>query len=183
MISILIFLRTLLPALELSAAIAPLKDAQHLTEEQRFQYAFYMVEASQETSLDPYLIASVMWHESRFQDGVRSRTNDFGLMQVHWQKLHPQLGENWLVGLTKETLMDPRNNIFSGARELAHKRRFCRRKRHDPEDHPWWAHHKWGNVVKSPDYGLAIQKKRERLLRSRGKIQKPHRSRGPTPTS
>jgi len=181
--AIVLFLRLLAPASELSASIAPLKDAKHLSEAERFEYAFYIVAAAERTKLDPYLVAAVMWHESRFQKGVKSRTKDYGLMQVHWQKLNPQIGETWLIGMTPATLMDPMANINAGATQLAHKRRFCRGKRHDPEDHPWWAHYKWGTVVKSPSYGEAVGKKYKALLRNRGKITKPHRSRGPRPTS
>jgi hypothetical protein len=185
MIPFLIFSRLtlFLTAFQLSASIAPLKDAKHLSQEERFEYSVYIVEAAQQHKLDPYLVAAVIWHESRFQKDVKSRTQDYGLLQVHWQKLHPQLGEDWLVGLTRESLLDPRTNIFAGTRELAHNRHLCRRRRHDPGDHPWWAHHKWGNVVGNPAYGLAIQKRHATLIRNRGRISKPHRSRGPKPTS
>lgn len=181
--AIILFLRLLAPATDLSAAIAPLRDAKHLSEAERFEYAFYIVAAAERTKLDPYLITAVMWHESRFQKGTKSRTKDYGLMQVHWQKLNPKVGETWLIGMTPAALMDPLTNINAGATQLAHKKRYCGRKGHDQEDHPWWAHYKWGTVVKSPSYGAAVEKKYKALLRNRGKIKKPHRSRGPRPTS
>lgn len=183
MIPFLIFARLMFPALQLSASIAPLKDARHLSQEERLEYSIYIVEAARVNKLDPYLVTAVIWHESKFQKGVKSPTKDYGLLQVHWQKLYPQLGEDWLVGLTRESLMDPMTNIFAGTRQLAHIRSSCRRRHHDTQDHPWWAHHKWGNVVKTPAYGLAIQKRHETLIHNRGKITKPHRSRGPKPTS
>ncbi len=179
----LIIARLFSPVLELSAAIAPIPDAKHLSASERVSYALYIVEASAATGVDPYLITAVMWHESAFQAQEVSPSRDYGLMQVHWQRLHPEVGEDWLVGLTPAMLLDPRTNILAGARELAHQRAYCRGQRHDPRDHPWWAHHKWGTVVRSPAYGQAILWKRHRLLRPQRMPQQPHRSRERIPAS
>lgn len=43
--AIVLFLRLLAPATELSASIAPLKDAKHLSANERLEYAFYIVAA------------------------------------------------------------------------------------------------------------------------------------------
>lgn len=167
MIVFFIYLRMLIPAAELGDAICSTKDSKHLSTERCFEYAFYMVAAGEETGVDPWLMAAVMWHESRFKNLSRNRTNDYGLMQVHWQKLNVRVGETWLVGLSRADLLDPQKNILAGARELAHKRRFCRRRGHSQDDHYWWGHYKWGIVVRSPKYGRRILLRFKKLQRSR----------------
>lgn len=135
--------------LKVSHAIAPY--TPNLRSEERFTYAAHMVDAGERTAIDPLLIAAVMWHESMFQNLPRNATNDYGLMQVHWQPREP-----WLAGVTRVDLMDPQINILAGARELAFMRGFCRRRDGRSPDHGWWSHYKYGVVVLGARYGQTI---------------------------
>jgi hypothetical protein len=158
-------LQSILTVAKLNAAIAV--HSPHLSDVERIEYSAYIVMAAKENNIDPFLVAAVMWHESWFTNIPRNRTNDYGLMQLHWQKVP------WLEGLTKQDLMIPRINIYAGVRELAYLRKFCRHRRDG--DHEWWSHYKWGVVVPSTEYGLKILFKYKALLnhrpRSRTKSQ------------
>lgn len=152
------FLGNLWLAFSLSSSIRP--HAPHLSDRQLIAYSYYVAAASRETDVDPYLVMAVMWHESRFLNLPRNSTNDYGLMQVHWQP-----PASWLDGLTPEDLMNPRINIFAGARELAAMRRFCAGRGHSQSDHYWWGHYRWGVVVLDPKYAQNVLW-RQRALRS-----------------
>jgi soluble lytic murein transglycosylase-like protein len=164
-------LRQVLIAMELSAAIAAAdpsiaisKPAQDST---RLTYSIFIVQAAEANKLDPYLVAAVMWHESDFRNLPKNATDDYGLMQVHWQRLNPKYGEDWLVGLTRQDLMDPRINVFAGARELAHYKRFCTASGHQ---HHWWVHYLSGPDKLGPTpYGRKVNWRYKKLIRSRPK--------------
>lgn len=146
-------------AAKLALSMAP--HARYTAPHNILAYSIHIVEASIETGLDPHLIAAVMWKESDFRNLPRSPTDDYGLMQVHWQ---PRV--KWLRGLTPEDLMDPRTNVLVGARELEAARRFCLGKGHSQDDHYWWGHYKWGLVVRSPKYAQNVLWRHRALSRS-----------------
>lgn len=142
-----------------SRGIAP--HTAHLSHADRLEYSYYMVDAGEEVGVDPFLIAAVMWHESRFLNLPRNKTNDYGLMQVHWQKMPVP----WLKGLTRGDLLDPRTNILAGARELAHMRSFCRGADGRHPGHEWWGHYKYGVVVLGNQYGQTVLWRQKALRR------------------
>ena len=168
--AILQFLGVLLTAAKLNVAITPF--SPHVSAESRVEYSLYMAFAGQEYSVDPFLVAAVMWHESDFTNVPRNHTNDYGLMQVHWASYGPP--EKWLVGLTKADLMDPWINIRAGTHELAHLRWFCRAK--GDHGHDWWGHYKYGVVVPSEDYGKKILQRYQILLNHRPRPQRSRNS-------
>jgi hypothetical protein len=137
-------------ATKLNGAIEP--QTPQLTATTRFTYAFYIAEASRRAELDPYLVAAVMWHESRFLNMPRNETDDYGLMQVHWQKAPSP----WLKGLSRADLMDPWTNISVGAQEMAYMRRFCFARDGKDPGHEWWGHYKYGVVVLGRKYGQTV---------------------------
>lgn len=143
---------------KLSQAIEP--HTPHLSPRTRLTYAFYIAEASRRTNLDPFLVAAVMWHESMFYNLPKNETDDYGLMQVHWQRSP----SSWLRGLTRRSLMDPWTNILAGAKELAYMRRFCSKRDGKDPGHEWWGHYKYGVVVLRRKYGQTISW-RHRVLR------------------
>jgi soluble lytic murein transglycosylase-like protein len=120
----------------------------------RMEYSFYIAEASHAHGLDPLLVTAVAWHESNFRNLDRNATNDYGLMQVHWQRLSPAKGEDWLVGLKPRDLLDPRTNIHAGCRELAYYRDLCKARKHR---HRWWSHYRYGPSTVGPTpYGRRV---------------------------
>lgn len=146
-----------LVAMGLSGSISSV--TPHLEAGTRWRYSVYIATAAELEHVDPYLVAAVMWHESDFQNVARNETNDYGLMQVHWQ---PQ--ERWLSGLHPADLMDPWTNILAGVRELAALRRYCRLR--DPVGaHHWVGHYKYGVVVLSQRYGKIVLWRRDQLIR------------------
>lgn len=147
-------------ALQLGHAIRPY--TAHLSDQERFTYALEMVRAGEDVQVDPYLIAAVMWHESRFNNLPRNETNDYGLLQVHWQRSKV----TWLEGLRREDLLDVHTNIVTGSRELAYMRKFCRARDGKDPGHEWWSHYKYGVVVLGSRYGHTIQWRQKILRRS-----------------
>ncbi|RKX67317.1 MAG: hypothetical protein DRP42_00535 [Tenericutes bacterium] len=108
--------------------------------EKRLEYAALIVAEAREHRIDPLLVVALIDRESDFRNLKRNRTDDYGLMQVHWQKAA------WTEGLTRADLMDVRTNIKAGFEELSYWRRWCNGKR-GPEGHHWINHYKSGNVV------------------------------------
>jgi soluble lytic murein transglycosylase-like protein len=171
MATVLEFLTIITMALEVHTAIATTNADKYakLTPEQRVEYSYYIAEASHKNGLDPLLVTAVMWHESGFRNLSVNKTNDRGLMQVHWQRLNPKRGEDWLVGLTRKDLMDPRINIHAGARELAHYKQFCKRRKYQKgHKHHWWVHYLSGPDKLGPTpYGRRVNWRYRKLSRTR----------------
>lgn len=105
------------------------------------QYADHFNKYARRYRLPPLLVAAVAYNESRFTRTVVSRTNDYGLMQLHvGRRTHKRyLGREKL-------LFNPRRNIRLGSRMLAmwrsHHLRRCKGKKHH-----WLLHYNQGVYV------------------------------------
>lgn len=101
-------------------------------------------------NVDPLLIVSIIQVESGFKSDKKSKTNDYGLMQVHVARR----GSGNFYGREK-LLFDPRVNIREGTRILAMWRSYhncwCK------GDHPYWAHYKWGKKVKDTRHAFKVK--------------------------
>jgi hypothetical protein len=176
---ILKLIMVFLSALEVDAAIA--NAGVKLDDDKRWRYASLISEAADEHGIDPMLVAAVMWNESDFRNLAVNKTRDFGLMQVHWQKMGRN--EHWLRGLTKKDLMVPEINIAAGVQELAYWKKVCKGRGHTTKQHFWWSHYKWGNVVKSDRYQRRILRRYKKLNRSKHRetdAETPLRRRSPS---
>jgi hypothetical protein len=170
-------LEIIILSLSLSTAIGGTQSGGKLDKETRFEYSRHIVKASAAHEVDPFLIAAVMWNESGFTNATVNRTKDYGVMQVHWQKMG--IHEHWLRGLTKKDLMDPETNIWAGVEELVHWRSICRRRKHTKDQHSWLGHYKWGNVVRSRRYEERVLRRKRKLLRNREDSEDDTLRRGP----
>jgi hypothetical protein len=83
--------------------------------------------------LDHYMVLSTIRHESFFNPRLKSRTGDYGLMQINikWSK-------------AKCNLYEIRCNIREGTRMLASWRRACRYHTNHKKTH-WLRHYNWNN--------------------------------------
>jgi len=108
--------------------------------------------------VDPLLVVAVIHRESRWDPRARSRTNDWGLMQVHVSRTtysgfldHP------------ERLFNPRLNIRLGIRLMAIWKGYhaghCR-----PGSHPFWAHFKYGKRIPRKREGRRVDTLYQELL-------------------
>lgn len=108
--------------------------------------------------VDPMLVVAIIQVESGWNARKRSKTNDYGLMQVHVARR----GSSNFWRREKE-LYDPRTNIREGTRLLAMWKRYhetwCK------GDHPHWAHYKWGKKVGEISHALKVLKLRNFLAR------------------
>lgn len=111
--------------------------------------------------IDPLLIVAKISAESKFKRRAKSRTNDWGLMQVHVSRTtYPKY-----LGRQEVLLTNVRLNIRLGSRLLGfwkgYHDRHCK-----PGDHPWWSHYQWGRVVKDGGAsGRRVQKIYFKLVR------------------
>jgi len=109
-------------------------------------------------SVDHLLVAAVIYVESRGRAKARSRTNDWGLLQVHVSRT----ANPGYRGRESE-LLSPQVNIRVGARSLAAWRRYheahCRGKRHH-----WIGHYNQGTRVRSRHYERTVLALYRRLV-------------------
>lgn len=134
----------------LAAAILWL--APHLTVETAGFYAGVIGRAGMKHRVDPLLIASIIHIETAgtWDHHARSKTRDYGLMQVHVSATtNPHL-----LGREDE-LFAPKTAIAYGVASLsmwrAYHRRACGR-----AGHPFWAHYKWGYRVKHIEHATRV---------------------------
>jgi hypothetical protein len=165
----------LIMTVELTSTLKDAKITKHLTDAKRFAYASYIAEASVAHGVDPYLVAAVIYTESRFTNLRVNKTRDYGLMQVHWQR---GWKAPWLKGLKRKDLYDPRTNIAAGTHELAYVRAFCKKRGHGrwvkggvARRHNWWAHYLFGVVVKKRWYDMRIERVRSYLHRAAARVR------------
>lgn len=116
--------------------------APHLGQKEAAQYADIIAFEARWYRVHPALVLAIGFHETKWRNYKVSKTNDWGLLQIHVSRV----GSNRFYGRERE-LFDPRVNIREGFRILDMWRnyhdRWCKK------DHPYWAHYKWGRRVKS----------------------------------
>lgn len=125
------------------------------------KYADLVAFESKWYKIDPLLVLAFIQVESGWNTRKKSITNDYGLMQVHVARI----GSARFYGHEKE-LYNPRVNIREGVRILAMWKQFHEKYCKD-EDHPFWAHNKWGRKVKT--YTPRVDALYARLTRKFGK--------------
>lgn len=76
----------------------------------QFAIAEAIIDKSLENGLDPMHLLSIGWAESNFTNGKRSRTNDFGVMQINCNSWYEKLGhKSWRECARR--MMDLEQNI------------------------------------------------------------------------
>jgi soluble lytic murein transglycosylase len=68
-----------------------------------------------EHHLDPMLVKSVVWRESRFDPNKRGAHGERGLMQVSERAANEWARENRIAGFYPDQLFDPKTNLEAGA--------------------------------------------------------------------
>lgn len=130
-------------------------------------YATVHIEMGRKHKLAPVLLAAVAETETNHRHRrVGDHGTAFGLYQI-------RCSEPWCRVLRGDLL----RAADLGAAELAKERaryggrRCCR-------THPWYAHHKWGGIVRTTAYGSKIAATRERIERLlAGRCHNPEASR------
>lgn len=125
-------------------------------------YARHVEHQARTKRIDPVLVLAVIWVESRFRSRARSRTNDYGLMQLHVsRRTHRRFRGR------EKLLFQPKRNIRLGAAMLKfwrwHHRTRCKGRHH------WVGHYNMGVYVQSRLYERKVKRalKRIRLLAAR----------------
>lgn len=107
--------------------------------------------------IDPLLVVAVIHRESRWNPRARSKTHDWGLLQIHVSRT---THSGYLA--RPERLFNPKLNIRLGIRLMAFWRDYhagrCR------GDHPWWAHYKYGRRIPRKRKGKKVDVLYQQLL-------------------
>lgn len=132
--------------------------APHLGAKKANTYADIIAFESQWYRVHPFLVLAIGKFETNWRNGHRSRTNDYGLLQIHVSKR----GSPRFYGRETE-LFKPRVNIREAFRILdmwrTYHRKWCKK------PHPYWAHYKWGRRIKSVKHTHKTQKLFDQLVR------------------
>lgn len=115
-------------------------------------YARIIASEAPRRAIDPLLVVSFIQSETAggWNERLVSRTADYGLTQVH---VAPR-GSARFLGRERE-LFDPRTNVREWVRLAAMWRAYHERAC-EPGAHLWWAHLKWGYVIKDPETGYKV---------------------------
>jgi len=104
--------------------------------------AIAIVREAATRNIDPLLVVAKISAESQFKRRTRSKTHDWGLMQVHVSRTT----YSEYLGRERILLEDVRLNIKLGVQMLGFWRRY-HRKHCRPGDHYWWVHYQHGRKV------------------------------------
>jgi hypothetical protein len=109
-------------------------------------------------SVDPLIVVATIHLESRWNRKARSRTNDFGLLQLH---VSATTHSGYLR--KPERLFNPRTNLRLGIKMMALWKTYhagrCR-----GMNHPWWSHYQHGKHVRNSASGRRVSRIYELLL-------------------
>lgn len=94
-------------------------------------YAPHIDAAAKRYGFDPYLVAAVIYKESRFKNR-RCYKGSYGLMQIQLRKGRNRSCRSTQVSATRQRLYDPRINIMRGVRLMYLWRKWTR-----SIDAPW----------------------------------------------
>lgn len=125
------------------------------------RYAKIIDRVARRRNIHPFLFVAFIHVETarRWDPRTHSKTNDYGLMQVHVA----ERGSARFLG-REEELFNPATNIREWGR-LADMWRSYHNRTCDQESHPWWAHLKWGFRVKDSEHADKVKSLYVRLLR------------------
>lgn len=128
----------------------------HVGESTAKRYAEIIAFEARWYNVHPALMLAIGYGETRWTNHRVSKTNDWGLVQIHVNTRNSNrfFGREWELFL-------PRVNIREGFRILdmwrTHHDKWCK---HAKLKHPFWAHYKWGRMVK----GIKHTHKTQRLF-------------------
>ena len=83
------------------------------------KYSDIIIAAGKKYKQDPYVIASIIVHESTVKYNAVSKGGDYGLMQVRWRVHEKAIKAEYPRVKKASDFFDPRTNIFFGTRILS----------------------------------------------------------------
>ncbi len=83
------------------------------------KYASNVMEASEKFGQDPYVIASIIVHESTVNNKAISKGGDYGLMQVRWKVHESEIKKRFPDVKNAKSMFDSRINILYGTEIFA----------------------------------------------------------------
>ncbi|MCR4818065.1 MAG: lytic transglycosylase domain-containing protein [Fretibacterium sp.] len=89
-----------------------------LSKKQARQYAEYVLQAGEKFGQDPFVLASIVVHESAANAAAVSRGGDYGLMQVRWRIHKKRIMKEYPSVKKAKDFLDPKINILMGTEIL-----------------------------------------------------------------
>ena len=83
------------------------------------KYSEIVIAAAKKYKQDPYVIASIIVHESTVKSNAVSKGGDYGLMQVRWRVHEKAIKAEYPKVKKASDFFDARTNIFFGTRILS----------------------------------------------------------------
>ena len=85
-----------------------------LGDAQAYDYAVFIMQASEKFSQDPFVIAAMVVNESSARHDAVSRGGDYGLMQVRWRVHQKKIRKKYPHIENAKDILNPRDNVLVG---------------------------------------------------------------------
>jgi soluble lytic murein transglycosylase-like protein len=85
-----------------------------LTKARAYEYAIFIIQASDMFGQEPFLIASMVVCESSARPDAVSRGGDYGLMQVRWRVHQKKITQKYPHIKKAKDMLNPRDNLIVG---------------------------------------------------------------------
>jgi soluble lytic murein transglycosylase-like protein len=85
-----------------------------LGDAQAYDYAVFIMQASEKFGQDPFVIAAMVVNESSARHDAVSRGGDYGLMQVRWRVHQKKIKKKYPHIENAKDILNPRDNVLVG---------------------------------------------------------------------
>ena len=85
-----------------------------LTAEKAYDYAVYIIQASDRFKQNPFVIAAMVVNESSARSDAISRGGDYGLMQVRWRVHQKKIRKKYPHIEEAKDILNPKDNLLVG---------------------------------------------------------------------
>ena len=85
-----------------------------LTDEEAYDYAILIMQASEKFEQNPFVIAALVVSESSARHDAVSRGGDYGLMQVRWRVHEKKIRNKYPHIVKAKDMLNPKDNLLVG---------------------------------------------------------------------
>lgn len=97
-----------------SIAVLLQKYNRKLSDEKAYDYALYIMQASEKFKQEPFVIAAMVVNESSAKHDVVSKGGDYGLMQVRWRVHQKKIKKKYPHIIEASDMLNPKDNLLVG---------------------------------------------------------------------
>jgi soluble lytic murein transglycosylase-like protein len=85
-----------------------------LSDARAYEYAVFIMQASEKFGQDPFVIAAMVVNESSARHDAVSRGGDYGLMQVRWRVHQKKIRKKYPHIENAKDMLNPKDNVLVG---------------------------------------------------------------------